>query len=526
MAKILFFIVLSIFYNSFCFGNNQKTLPVLRFTLNNSDLGEIEKIIIQRYIKEREFSIETLVISEDIDILGKLDLILNNTVIKFTNKTNAEIFLTFVEEKNINFILNILNIEIYFDYDFETGLVSGKGNGSIFVKNVSLSLNNTIIQVQNLHEPEKKFLGLEIQSVLFNDLDMNISFSKNGTLEKVLRYFNKNLKTIALKIVEYQVNILEVRTLINDKLYEFFENMHLSVPVYTIEDPLEVLNVSFSMNEEPIIKNNMIEISLEGELRGNYYIYNETNNVNLPHLINNYDLLTDKTINGVISQFILNNALDFISYYGYLNIEITNNTLGLIELNVGTLSAIIPEITNGYSSSLKAKIITNSIKSPILILNKNNIINLTLYEHLKFFVYNNTENKNKDIGTIPIEADCQIEIEGNFLFNETNVQLNIKSISMKTFEVTKSLVGEINTSRVITNFKTFMGIVIGNINNNIKKIIDELPIPFIFEKINFGKLAVQSYDNYLKIDLSPTVDNLKIFLALFKKLLPKKKLNN
>ena len=510
MSKIILLFLLINFFNSYPL--NKSKFPTLRLSLNGNNLGEIEKYAIEKLLTEREIPIEPIVVSEDIDFLGKLDLVLNNTIIKITNMTDAEISLTFAEKKKINFILNIYKGEIYFDYIFYTGLISGSGNGTLIINNISLSLNNTIIQVPNEHEPEKMGPGLKIDGAIFNELDMNISFSKNGTLEKFLKYFNKNLKTIVLKIAEHELNKKDMLKNINDMIYNLFKNISLSIPIDNILQVEENVNISFSMNEEPIIKNNSLEISLEAELKGDYYIYNNTNNISLPHIINNTSLFTEKTINGIVSQFIINNVLDYIYYLGMLNLEITNDTIGLTEINVGTISAIIPEIRNGYKTEQKLKIITKALESPILKSNNNNKLNLKLFENLKFFIFNETQYLNEDIGTIPIDADSEIEIDATFIFNDTNIQLTLTSVSMITFEVKNSLVGEIDTERVISNFKTFMIFMIGSINDNIKKLIDDLPKPFNFEDLNLSELVVQSYDNYLKFDLSPTMSNLtKLF---------------
>lgn len=504
-------ISISLFSKSLLFLSDQnnpniKVPPVVRLTLNANNIGDIEKIAISKLLTEREFTLDPIIVEEDIDILGKLNLVLNNTVIKITNSTDAEIALQFAEEKNINFILNLLKGEITFDYTFYTGLISSTGNGTLYLNNISLSLNNTIIQVRNELEPEKLGPGLQIESVLFNDFDMEFSFNKNGTFEKFLKYFNKNLKTILLKVAENELNKKSVLSNINGHLYDLFKNLKLSIPINNLLKIEENVNISFSMNEEPIIKNNILQVSLEAEIIGDNYIYDVTNNITLPHLFNNTELFTEKAINAIISQFIFNNALDVFTFFGKLNLEITNDTLGISEINVGTISAIISEITKGYKAGQKVKIITNAIKSPVLKLNENNKLKLNLYENLQFFVYNETEYINEDIGTIPIVADSEIEIDATFNVNGDDITLTISSITMLTFEVKKSLVGEINTENVINNFKTFMLFMIGNINNKIKSLIEGLPKPLSFEGILFNEFVAKSYDNYIKLDLSPILD--------------------
>ena len=420
--------------------------------------------------------------SEDVDYLGKLDLTLNNIIIKIANMTDAEIYLSFVETKNINFILNILNGEITFDYELKTGLISGKGNSTLYINNISLSLNNTLIQIPNEHEPEKLGPGLKIKGVSFNDLDMNMTFSKNGTLEKLLKYLNKNLKTILLKIGENEINKKEALRKINDMLYDLFKSISLNIPIDNLLQTDDNVNISFSMNEEPIIKNNVLELSLEAEVKSDNFKYNETNNIILPHIINNYNLFTEKTLNGVVSQFILNNVLDILSFFGKLNFEINNDTIGLGQLNVGTLSLIIRELTNVYKAALQAKIITDAIDGPILKINDKNKLNIKLFENLKFIVFNDTQYFNEDIGDIAVDADSTIEIEATFYFNDTDIQLTLDSITMLTFEVRNSLVGDIDTARVISNFQTIVkSLFLGSINNNIKQKIQELTKPLVLK---------------------------------------------
>ena len=173
------------------------------------------------------------------------------------------------------------------------------------------------------------------------------------------------------------------------------------------------------------------------------------------------------------------------------------------EINVGTISIFINEITRKYASNQKIKIYANAINNPIIIIHEKNKLNLKLFENLKFFVFNETDYLYEDIGTIPIDADSELNIEANFYFNDTNIQLTLTSVSMIKFEVKDSLVGEIDSEKVKTNFNSVIPLFIGIINNNIDKIIQEFPKPIHFEDINFNKLVIQSFEDYLKFDLSP-----------------------
>ena len=487
-------------------NRNIRVPPAVRLTLNGNNIADIEKIAISKILTEREFKLGPITLEQDIVILGKLSLVLNNTVIKLTNSTDAKIDLQFAEEKNINFILNLLKGEITFDYTFYTGFISSTGNATLYLNNISLSLNNTFIQVRNELEPEKFGPGLQIESILLNDLDIDFAFTKKGTFEKLLKYFIKNLKTIILKVAENQINKKSLLSKINGFLYDLLKNIKLSIPINNLLGIEENLNISFSMNEEPIAKNNILQVSLELEIIGDNYIYDETNNITLPHLYNNTELFTEKAINAIISQFIINNALDVVTFLGKLNLEITNDTLGIAEISVGLISALISEITREYKANQKLKIITNAVNSPVIKFNENNKVKLTLYENLQFFVYNQTENINEDIGTIPIVADSELEVEATFNVNGDAISITVSSMTMLTFEVKKSLVGEINSQKVVNNFKTFSFLMLGNVNNKIKSLIDKLPKPLIFEGILINELAAKSYNDCIKIDLSPILD--------------------
>ena len=514
---LLFFLLISIFpkINLFIIDENNKKLPVIRLALDSNNIGDLEKIAIAKLLTLREISIGNLSVSEEIQIIGKIDFNLDNAIFKITNTTDVEIFLSFAEKKNINFILNLLEGEITFDYKFESGIMSSSGNGTLYLNNISLLLNNTIIQVPNEYEPEKLGPGLSINSLELLDFIGDFSFSKNGTLEKFIKFFKKNFKNILLKAIENQLNKDVSLSEINSMLYNSLKRIKLNIPINDALNIKENMTLSFSMNEEPIVQNHILEISFEAELKGEYYEYEAINNITLPHLVNHIELLSPKSINSYISQFILNNALDILFFYGKFNFEITNDTIGLSEINLGTIQAIIPEIKNGYETSQKVKILTKAIQSPILKINTNNKLVINLFENLKFFVYNKTEKTeyiNEDIGTIPIDADSNIEIEASFVVNDNDIQLTLTSIILLTFEVKNSLVGEIDTERVKTNFKNVISFMLGNINKQINSKIQEIPKPINIQGILLNELFIQSYEDYLKMDLSPILASLiKIF---------------
>ena len=507
---ILFAFIFSLSVSNLLSDKNLIKIPDVRLTLDGNNLGDLEIIALTK-IQENHLSLGTIRISEDIPILGKLDLILENTIFKITNISDANISLYFEEEKDINFIINLLQGEITFDYKFETGIISGTGNATMDLKNLSLALNNTIIQVPNEYEPEKLGPGIKINYIGFQDLDLEISFSKNTTFEKLIRYFNKNLKSVLISVAQNELKKQNIVNNLNENLYDLFKKIILHIPIDNLLNTTENINISFSMNEEPIIKNSILQLSLEAELKGENYVYEEVNNITLPHIVNNTKLLSNKTINSVISQFLFNNILDALFFFGKLNLDITNDTIGM-EINVGLISGIIKEIQKGYSASQKVKIMTKAVDSPILKISEQNKLKISLFENFKFFVYNNTDYLSEDIGTIPVDANSNIEIEANFNVSNPDISLVINSISMLTFEVQNSLVGDIDTEKVKSNFKNLIGLYMSTINKQISSKIEELPKPLNIEGVLLDELFIQSYENYLKVDLSPIISNLIKYL--------------
>ena len=337
------------------------------------------------------------------------------------------------------------------------------------------------------------------------DFELVFIFSKNGTFEKLIKYFYKNLKNYLIKVLEIELNKNNTINNINNQLLTVLQKLNLNVPI-TLKDIDDDLRLSFSINDQPLINNNYIEFAIKGEIKGNNYNYDQINNINLPCIINNTELISDKSINTIISEFIFNNAIDLFDFFGKLNINITNDTIGMDEINVGVLSLIIDEIREYYSSSQKVKIITKTLSSPILELNDNNILNLTLNENLSFFIYDKSNNLNEENGTIPIVADCDIGINAEFNINGKDIQLIIKSIYMINFKVTKSLIGEINEVQVISRFSSFSSLILSQMNDNLKAYIENIKNFIInVEGIDFSDIFARSYENYIKVDISPVL---------------------
>ena len=482
---------------------NKLQSPIMKLALNGYNLGEIEKILITKILSNKIFTLPNINLSDNVTFIGNINLSLNNINLTIFNSTDADVFFYQNDNISINININPLKGKITFNYLFSSNFISSEGNGTILLNNINLQINNTLNQTKNAHEAEKEIPRIKIDSIGINNIELDFYFNKNGTFEKLIKYFYKNLKKFLLNVMETELN-----KSINDKLYNIFANINMNIPL-NIKDIDENIKLSFSINEKPIIKNNYLEISFKAEIKGNYYIYDEINNITLPCIVDNPEFISNKSINSLISQFIFNNAIDVYYYFGKLNIEITNDTVGISEINVGLLSGFIKNITNGYKSNQTAKIITKALSSPFLDINSNDNLKLTLNENIKIFVYNETKHLNESIGTIPIDADTILEIDMNFNINNEIIELKINSIQMLSFEIKNSLVGYVDVEDVKKNFNNLIKIYMPQINQKIKDKVENLKQILVnYKGINLSDIFAKSYENYIKVDISPIIVSL------------------
>ena len=276
-----FYFILIILYscisksNSIHLFENKLQRPIMKLALNGLNLGEIEKILITKLLSNKIFTLPNINITQNVTFIGNMNLSLNNMILTIFNNTEADF--SFNQEDNINININPLKGKINFNYLFTSNFISSEGNGTIFLNNINLQINNTLYQIKNSHETEKEIPGIKIDSIGINKFELDFSFSKNGTFEKLIKYFYKNLKQFLLNVMKIELNKLEAIKSMNDKLYNIFTNINLNIPL-SIKNIEENLKLSFSIDEKPIIKNNYLEISIKAEIIGNYYKYLENHN--------------------------------------------------------------------------------------------------------------------------------------------------------------------------------------------------------------------------------------------------------
>ena len=293
-------------FNSFDILEDESKLPIAKIALNGYNLGEIEKILISKFLSEKKLPPFNL--SEEIPFLGNISLNLNDNKLKISTESEADI--EFLKEDNLNIITNNIKGEITFNYTFNSKIINSEGNGTILINNIYMKINNTIIQIHNKHEPEKIIPGIKIDSIQIDDIKLEFRFSTTGTFEKLIKYFYKNLKHYLLNVLRIEIEKQQIIPNINKQLNTILENLNLNVPI-KLKDIDQNLYFSFSVNEKPLIQNNFLEMSLQGEIKGDYYSYDKINNISLPCIIDNSSLISEHSINSIISKC-RNNIYNYI----------------------------------------------------------------------------------------------------------------------------------------------------------------------------------------------------------------------
>ena len=217
---------------------NKLQSPIMKLALNGYNLGEIEKILITKILSNKIFTLPNINLSDNVTFIGNINLSLNNINLTIFNTPEADVY--FNQDDNINININPLKGKITFNYLFSSNFISSEGNGTILLNNINLQINNTLYQINNTHETEKKIPGIEIDSIGINSIELDFYFNKNGTFEKLIKYFYKNLKKFLINVMETELN-----KSINDKLYNIFANINMNIPL-NIKDIDENIKLSFS----------------------------------------------------------------------------------------------------------------------------------------------------------------------------------------------------------------------------------------------------------------------------------------
>ena len=97
----------------------------------------------------------------------------------------------------------------------------------------------------------------------------------------------------------------------------------------------------------------------------------------------------------------------------------------------------------------------------------------------------------------------------NFNINNEIIELKINSIQMLSFEIKNSLVGDVNVENVKKNFNNIIKIYLSQINQKIKDKVENLKQILVnYKGINLSDIFAKSYENYIKVDISPIMVSL------------------
>ena len=80
---------------------------------------------------------------------------------------------------------------------------------------------------------------------------------------------------------------------------------------------------------------------------------------------------------------------------------------------------------------------------------------------------------------------------------------------MLSFEIMNSLVGDVDVENAKKNFNNLVKLYLSQINKKIKEKVENLRQALInYKGINFTNIFGKSYENYIKVDISPILISL------------------
>lgn len=232
---------------------------------------------------------------QKIDFIGTIELNMTNLKFKFHDLPKDLLNITFVEPNLIQLIINNATASLDFYYIFRSNFYSSEGKATVQLTEISSTFSTKLISIPNEKEKTKKGPGIEIESLLINSAELKFIFENEGPLEQILMAVMASLKSSLIGLINGQFNQV-YKPLVNSEIHKFLANITLSFPL-----PNTTMTLHYSMNEDPSIQNNGLELSFEGYLTDEKNPYDKKP-YDIPH-IGHSD--ADMAIH--LSQYILDN---------------------------------------------------------------------------------------------------------------------------------------------------------------------------------------------------------------------------
>lgn len=493
MAKIIYIIsLLSLLFFVVSYDN-----PSLVYIINEFQLKELEKVVIEKFLLYKELSIQDYHLKQKIDFIGTIQLDIVEQKFKFVELSSESMNIEFIENDKLAISIKDVKADLHFNYDFKSNFYSNKGTGTILFSRVIIKMKNQITEVKNKLEPEKMGPCFEIMSLDIESIDMDIKFDNEGQLEKIIKGIILNLKNAIVETIQKKFNSDYIYS-VNDSLRESLANMKLSFQVAKYG-----LTISYSMDGLPTIQNKLLTCAFNAEIYDANYKYDEKP-YPLPPI---RDTLSSVDI--LFNQFILENYLYIMYQQNRLNWNIESTT-GSFPLSVNTFQDCFPGIKEKYTDDEPIDLYIVQKANPEFVFTEKEPKGQTKFRLNCNIEFNVKKNEQKETA---VAGDVILEIEFEFELKDGKISCIFLILAFKQFTQTQSLIGNIDPDVFIKGTEEISDLLLQNINDKLEDIFKELVIPS-FMGIKFDRSNVFIHEKYLQIGISPYVEN--SWFALFK----------
>lgn len=470
--------------------SEDKVYPSVRYGMNNTQMKEIERAIVQKYLQGKVFDLEEVHFRQKIDFIGTIELNITNSSFRFVDITDNTLDVVLVEPNQIKAIITEAKAKIPFDYTFRSNFYSNGGNGTIDITNVTFEIDNNLLTIQSEVEPQKKAPAIGIEKFLISSADFDFVFSKEGALEKLLKYIALNLKNAVLEVVHKKFEN-DWKPQVNKEILNFMSHQNLSFPLGNTS-----MTVSYSMNEDPKIKDNGLQLSLELEIIDKEVKY-PGKTYDIPEISN-----TKTAIEIFVSQYILDNYFYILYKKGQIAFELKGDSVPVMSLTVNIMKGIWKGLDKVYTNTSAICDLGFVARDGPKANFKENLTAVFLPLNMDLLVRN--DSKNESIKDLAVGGEVDVNVNLTFGLKGGNLTADITGVTMENYKITSSKIGEVDTEGVTKAANAMVSLLLSTLNQMIHSAMANITLPTIGD-IHLDNSKLLTHERYIEFGVDPYV---------------------
>lgn len=491
--KNIFSVFLFSIFTPLIFCDNLKLAenPGMRLSISNKAFQMIEEHLLPTYINGIPFPLSNFTFAQKVDFIGNIVLNITENHMTFDGLAKEGVQVRF-SEPNLAMV-SVKNVSAFVDfkYLFNSGFYSSSGTGNMTLSELNFTMTNNLISIPNKHDPSKIGPGIEITDLKIESFKLEIKFSNQGNLEKIIQNFVYNLQ-VALKIM-FEKDLMKVLApQLNNIMKSYLENITLTQEIIKGK-----IAIDFSLEENPRVSGDYIQISFNSTISGPGI---KDTYVGIPKKIDDIIGSTD-LLNARINEYVFNSLFFTLHKEGYIKGMLYSEALGL---TTTYFAPAVPSLITTYGIGKPIDLACVSNKEPSLTFTEN-IITADIFLDIAVIVRaDSTKNETAFI------TDTSIHSNVNFSISDGKISAELKTIEIKDIKIKESKVS-VDPQTIKSTFDLVAPAFKGIINAGIKKALDKIVIPD-FIKPFFNTSKIVSKNGYLEFinNLAPqgvVIDN-------------------